>query len=787
MLQEDNILDTIQKLIHAGHLIEAKELADEYLLIVPENLDLLSTQVVLAFLQSDLKAAENFLEKGLAINPENPDLLFNKAYLLEQKGDLASAFSLYTTLEQIECENEDFRREIYIAKERLENILEENCFHGKLALFVKPEMDSFLGPVEESLKQFYEIRKVQPKNLQEIEAAMKWADTCWFEWCDELLIEASKLPIASQRKVICRLHSYEAFTDYPAQVKWENVDYLICVAKHIRDFVVANFSVKLEQTTIIPNAINLEKWSFRQRGPGFNIAYVGYINYKKGPMLLLHAFYSLYQLDHRYKLYIAGQFQDHRDVLYFEQMVKELSLEKSVIFTGWQDDLDSWLEDKNYILCTSILESQNMSVMQAMAKGIKPLIHNFVGARGIYRHEDVWNTLDELQRMTKTDYISSSYRNFIAENYNSLQLNQQIQAAVGTCTSIKRKINNKKPLVTIGITVYNGKKYLKQCLDSVLRQTYPNIEVLVIDNCSTDGSQGIIRKYERKYKNVKGIFHKVNSGGPVQGIKEIQLLGHGEYYQWLCYDDCLEQDAIERFVEYLNEHPEMDYVYSDFNIIDENSNKTSEWNYEVKSPEAVIEHVFKTGSGVIPMFGMQRKSFLIENNLEWYMPENDFQDFSSDTLTQVYLIRFGWKYGLIDKPVINYRIHSTNESHNLEKRIKASIYIYERIIEWYSEEIYFPEISWGAIPNRSQYKDFGIALFYFEQVNKYFNGLGTPYYLKVNVTQEQLCKYCFMFIKQGMKYINSALKRGTEYQSEILKLKEQYDNLITEWQQKKFI
>ena len=97
-----------------------------------------------------------------------------------------------------------------------------------------------------------------------------------------------------------------------------------------------------------------------------------------------------------------------RDILYFKQMIKELKLENNITFTGWQDNLDKWLEDKNYILCTSVLESQNISVMEAMSKGIRPLIHNFVGANNIYPNRYIWNTIDECVDMLNSSYYNSS-------------------------------------------------------------------------------------------------------------------------------------------------------------------------------------------------------------------------------------------------------------------------------------------------------------------------------------------------------------------------------------------
>ena len=55
-------------------------------------------------------------------------------------------------------------------------------------------------------------------------------------------------------------------------------------------------------------------------------------------------------MDRRYKLFIAGQFKDQLTELYWNQQIKQMHLESSVVFQGWHTDLDTWLEDKNYIL-----------------------------------------------------------------------------------------------------------------------------------------------------------------------------------------------------------------------------------------------------------------------------------------------------------------------------------------------------------------------------------------------------------------------------------------------------
>lgn len=299
--------------------------------------------------------------------------------------------------------------------------------HGekkKILFLVKSGLDSFLGDLISGLSSeasySFELKKVVVDRYEQMDQEIPWADICWFEWCDELIVYASaKTDLLAGKKVICRLHSYEAFREFPGRVNWKNIDHAIFVSKHIRDIVIDKVPhLEKEKTHIIPNGIDLTKYHFKEREPGFKIAYVGYINYKKGPMLLLHTFKAIHDHDNRYTLHIAGTFQDQRDILYYNQMIKEMNLSQCIFHDGWQENVDQWLEDKHYIISTSVLESQSLSIMEGMAKGIKPLIHNFVGAKEIYDAKYVWNTIPEcISMLDRKDYRSHEYRRFIHERY----------------------------------------------------------------------------------------------------------------------------------------------------------------------------------------------------------------------------------------------------------------------------------------------------------------------------------------------------------------------------------
>ena len=100
-------------------------------------------------------------------------------------------------------------------------------------------------------------------------------------------------------------------------------------------------------------------------------------------------------------------------------MVKALNLTEVVFFDGWQDDVNAWLQDKHYIVSTSIGESQGMGVVEGMACGLKPVVHNFPGADQIFPSEYLFNISEEFcGQVCDESYVPERYRKFVEERYS---------------------------------------------------------------------------------------------------------------------------------------------------------------------------------------------------------------------------------------------------------------------------------------------------------------------------------------------------------------------------------
>ena len=125
----------------------------------------------------------------------------------------------------------------------------------------------------------------------------------------------------------------------------------------------------------------------------------------------------------------------------------------------------------------------------------------------------------------------------------------------------------KKPLVSVVIPNYNGEKFVEQTIQSALRQTYDNVELILVDDKSTDGSLAILRNWREKDKRIRLIEKQTNTGVALTRNAGIDA-AKGEYIALLDNDDLWEEDKIERQVE-LIQRTKAGMVYCSYDFIDE--------------------------------------------------------------------------------------------------------------------------------------------------------------------------------------------------------------------------
>ncbi len=130
-----------------------------------------------------------------------------------------------------------------------------------------------------------------------------------------------------------------------------------------------------------------------------------------------------------------------------------------------------------------------------------------------------------------------------------------------------------QPLVTIGVPAYNEEKYIGEALESLLRQTYPNLEIVVGDNGSTDGTAAIVDAFAAKDPRVVHVRHPRNIGQNAN-FNHLPRIANGTYFAWASAHDFMDADFVEKCVAALEADPEAVLACPRTVYLDEHGNKT---------------------------------------------------------------------------------------------------------------------------------------------------------------------------------------------------------------------
>ncbi len=147
--------------------------------------------------------------------------------------------------------------------------------------------------------------------------------------------------------------------------------------------------------------------------------------------------------------------------------------------------------------------------------------------------------------------MSNLRKCLICVNADLLYIIQKIQYGL-----LKKRMST--PLVTIIVPCYNVEKYVRQCVESVLAQTVTNVQIILVDDRSTDGTADVLREYEKKDSRVLGIYHSLNlglSGGRNSGIENAKA----PLLMFVDGDDYLPLDATEKLLR-INEKSPADFI-----------------------------------------------------------------------------------------------------------------------------------------------------------------------------------------------------------------------------------
>lgn len=275
--------------------------------------------------------------------------------------------------------------------------------------------------------------------------------------------------------------------------------------------------------------------------------------------------------------------------------------------------------------------------------------------------------------------------------------------------------NSARPSVSLILCVYNGEKYLVECLESLVHQTLQNIEIVCVDDASTDSSLKILTEYAEKDKRIKILKHPKNKKLSI-ARRTAMAEATGEYILYIDADDYLELDTCECLYFYSKifdldmcsfmSMEFLDQTREDFELLYHRLQWLSDRSSPTISMAQIKDIVHKVA--VTSGLTLYKHDFLKENKIEWLNEEIFFED----TLFFTECLFRTQKFGALKETFLHKRTHNQCITQNRDKHFsdwcKIILYIIEIVKKYGNDEnlnLYldkYSKIGWGTYRNLSK-------------------------------------------------------------------------------------
>lgn len=203
-------------------------------------------------------------------------------------------------------------------------------------------------------------------------------------------------------------------------------------------------------------------------------------------------------------------------------------------------------------------------------------------------------------------------------------------------------MNNLPLSVVMG--VYNGAEYLSAAIESLLNQTFPHFELLIINDASTDHTPNILDHYQKQDKRIRVFHNKTNQGIAVSRNRGLKL-AQGETIAFMDADDVAYLNRFEIQYHYLNNHPDIFLVAGSARLINKEGKRTGIWNRQ-EDPETIAKQMPKENLIILSTVLFQNEGNHFFRNFR----ESEDYDFLLRLLSQ------GKKFAILPNLLIEYRL-----------------------------------------------------------------------------------------------------------------------------------
>lgn len=247
--------------------------------------------------------------------------------------------------------------------------------------------------------------------------------------------------------------------------------------------------------------------------------------------------------------------------------------------------------------------------------------------------------------------------------------------------------------VSIIVPVYNAEKVLHYCVDSILKQTYKDFELILVDDGSTDKSGEICDKYANENENVIAVH--IENGGVSKARNTGIENAIGDYICFIDSDDYIAEDYLEELINTKEDFPDCDNIWCGFQTVTDYNDSNSKYNLACEKEKlseyncSEIMTLHEKWLSQMPWNKLYKTSIIKENNIKF--PEN--LSLGEDLIFNLNYIDYtNGKIVVINKP-LNYYLRTEKESldnkyypdlYEIYKRINSQLYCY--IKKWNGDE-----------------------------------------------------------------------------------------------------
>lgn len=240
-----------------------------------------------------------------------------------------------------------------------------------------------------------------------------------------------------------------------------------------------------------------------------------------------------------------------------------------------------------------------------------------------------------------------------------------------------------KPLVSIVTPCYNGENYIERFLNSIIHQTYPSLELVLINDGSTDRTEEIVNEYRDKLeqRGIQFVYEYRENAGQASALNRGLKLFTGTYLMWMDSDDEILPEAIEKRVEFLQNNPQCVFCYGKaISVMEENPQQIVE-TYEKRTKNGRYDFF----EGVLYSRGVFFPGYMVLTSaLDKVISDREIYAGKGGQNAQL-LLPLAWYYGepgYVEESVYKYYVRSDSHSHsqNTSEKIIQQFYNYEKIL-----------------------------------------------------------------------------------------------------------